>query len=791
MDKVSVTLRKLLKEIDSYTASFVNPACLTMFEKYEQATSSVLSNKTISPQVEWVLGERVGDWLERRISACNYLSEDLPNLIGLSKLTIERLRKSDKHFINIHKNSEFCLNMSLGIYGYPSSLQILLRIADVKITSYQGQIIEKIIDKEQEKICKLRKSIPHLERQNAMRWLMEFELVLEKICSKVSSRFALGGTGIVTRNIIKLSLFDGLTRLERYVGEEQASKLHSEINGSFSAAISKINKDILGDNISNSVILKIFEIGEEQLDQIYWNDDEEIKLDVIGKINCFCYEYELNLLARKKIEFENQYGKISLLNAFGNTHDGVNSSEYYRVCNVCEPRSFVDKSNLNGEEISSFTSMNSSYSQINSFYLSNNCERRFGVMLPFQSENFEVKLSLCKTCAEKYSEFFASPISSILRKIRLKHQLDQDRIAQELKVSQGIVSKIESDKIPFIKSSLIRNIYGLYFLGKLDENFLSYKSKDKLISEVLSKLEMSGFEFNEIEVDKRVAITPDKYIRCQTNYNAMLEVGCDVFVKSIKRNINIACFTLCTNTGELSFYLSVSRMLKATHIFVNNSLCIDIRNWKQVRCSLPLNSPVTMVRNLEEKSKYCELDIAMSKIEGISYIITSLRDKDFSVNHSEFDILKLEIENSIRSLQIINYKPKPKPKPKEERESSGINYEYESIYDMQMRRMDKLKSFIRGSNDYTSGRKGDFVIHYSAYNHLLRKNIDGADIFLIPFVYWDEMQPEREWAYIFQKEICDSLRRKNKKISEVAETYQVHEDIIYVWLESLGYDWWR
>lgn len=775
MDKTNTLLRNLLTEIDNYYELVITTELRQMgIEITPEATVDVLWERidlvlnklwlTFSQELqpnagnhdtEWIVGESVKEWIARRVRAKQFTYEDLPELTGLSELTIRKLKSSEEYFIHLHKNTEDNLSQVLGNYGYPSTIQTLIRLAKVRLSSSSGQIIKTIIDREDDKIALLRKQIPSLDVNIARQWLFELQKVINIVGVKLSNKLKAIRSDCDVENIIKLALLDGETRLQRHLGIDDASVLKNEIEQSFFIEVERINADILQFILKRAIPIGVLVFEKTQIEQEYWEDDDGSKRNFIEKINRFCYINEFFTRIKKESDFIKKFGECS----YSRKH-----------CDLCEPVRDVFTEHINfysseqihiehetsldeikllrdggfdtSKEEVSLESLNLSSCRV--LYLATQCEKKFGALKSLPNGTFNIPLSVCKHCAKKFSNIIVEPVSTTLRKIHSKWGIGQKEIASELQVNQGIISRLENDKIPYVDPYLLNRLYGLYLLGTLSEQQYITQQERQSINYLLKELEMSGFERSRIRIGYKKTSPSCRYLKSHKSIGSKMEVSCDVFVKNSSGDIKIACFISGWYTDEAYQLITASKLLSATHVYFLGYICLDIRTGHSKVCNLPFNKSFMVVRSLQERKKYAELDRALLRVNGLEGMI-----KDFEYAYFSFKMDKFR-----RGFGVIN--------PEKQKLAPGT--------------LCPMKSTAQYFSSLPK-------IEYGDGEWLRYLNDSSIDFLLIP-ISWRESTRGRfsQIGAILQEELYISILSGFKKFSEIMDDYEVDKEVVDCWI---------
>ncbi|MCU8085469.1 helix-turn-helix domain-containing protein [Shewanella sp. SM23] len=773
MDKTNTLQRNLLSEIDIYCELIITTELRKMgIEITPEASVDVLweqidlvlSNlwltlgRELQPNAgnhdtEWIVGESVKEWIERRVRDKQYTYEVLPEITGLSGLTIKKLKSSEEYFLYLHKNTEDNLSQVLGNYGYPSAIQTLIRLAKIRLSSSFGQIIKTIIDREDDKIALLRKQIPSLETHIARQWLFELQKIINGVGVKLSNKLKALRSDCDVGNIIRLALLDGETRLQRHLGIDDARTLKNEIEKSFFAEVERLNTNILQCKLKKDIPVGVLNFEKAQIEQEVWEDIEGSKRDFIEKINRFCSIYEFYTRIKKESDLVNKFDECS----YSRKH-----------CDFCDPSIgvFADNNNfpspfdLHIEREYSFDEIKETRDagfstsikevkladlNLNSckiLYLTTQCKKKFGALRTLEDASFRIPFSICRHCAENFSSIIVEPVSSILRQIRSKWGVSQKAIASELKVNQGIISRLENDKIPFVDPFLLNRLYGLYFLGTLSEQQFMGRQERFYIYELLKELEMSGFERSRISVGYKSINPSSRYLKSHGSIGSKMECCCDALVRDDTGKIRIACFLSGWQTHEAHVLIAAGHRMRATHVYFFRHVCLDIRTGHSKVCSLPFNKSFMVVRSLNERKKYAELDRALLRVYGLESMINDFEYASFSFNTERF-------RSGFRSYDLENLSP------------GSINPMHTTKW--------YFSSLPR--IEYGDGMWLRYLKDYS------------LDFLLIP-ISWEESARGKfsQIGAILQEEIYRSIFSGFKRFNEVMDDYEVDKEVVDCWI---------
>lgn len=721
---------------------------------------------TIDLNNEWVVGESVKDWLERRIIAKQYSFETLQKLTGLSRFTLDKLKKSDEYYIST-PITEQKLSKVLGNYGYPSPLQMLLRQTDIESEKCEEgrevsqHIIKSIIELEQKKISILRTDIPWLESHIVRKWLHELQKKSDIICQSLSEDYKCS----INKNSIRIALVDGASRLARHLNlhdDNFANKLKASIEKNFFIEMERISQDIFHCSVKRSTVIALLALEESHLELKDWDlNNAVISKETQGILNSY-YECESNLYDIKKNDFFTQYNKCAYSDV---------------ECELCSPELelFINPRLLYSENyvLDEIVSLNipKSLEELKDFnivhsnemlsskliFIGSHFDKRYGAIQPFASRTFNVGMYVCKACADEYIDYFLSPLSLFIRNIRKKWLLGQQGIALELGVNQGIVSKIENEKIRFIEPNIMLKIWGLYKFGTLEKNRLFSNVDNSLVN----KLRMSGFEDKHMQFNKKLKVKTGRFIGKAKGADPLLEIKCDLFVTNDSETIKIACFNFCRRVREVYFCLAISKNLGATHMIINGDICLDIRLSEIKQCELPFNMSIICVRSIAEKEKYCEMDKAIINTYIRDCDIDSFAMGSFS-SENELTLSQSAFEASI-SLE----------------NEDDLEYELSSDVlseeDHRFLNSDRLSEFF-----YKHSRRNYFRLH--SY-HYRTTDYWSLDELLIPNGY-GHFTSMYNLACNFQKEIVKSIEDREKTIEEISEIYNVHVEVIEMWVKN-------
>lgn len=773
MDKINTLQRNLLTEMDIYCEQVITTDIRKMgIEITPEASVDVLweqidlvlknlwltMGQELQPNTgnrdsEWIVGESVKEWIERRVRDKQYTYEVLPEITGLSELTIKKLKNSEEYFLSLHRNTEDNLSQVLGNYGYPSTIKTLMRLAKIRLSSSLGQIIKTIIDREDDKIALLRKHIPSLETHIARKWLFELQKIINLVGVKLSNKLKALRSDCDVENIIRLALLDGETRLQRHLDIDDARTLKHEIEQSFFVEVERLNTDVLQCKLKRDIPVGVLNFEKAQIEQEHWESIEGQKRDFIDKINKFCSINDFYTRIKKESDFIKLFRECS----YSRKH-----------CDFCEPSTdaFADNNNFSSpfdlhiereyslDEIKETHDAGFSTSiqevkladlNLNScriLYLTTQCKKKFGALRALEDASFSIPVSVCRHCAENFSSIIVESVSSILRQIRSKWRIDQKTIASELKVNQGIVSRLENDKITFIDPFLLNRLYGLYFLGTLSEQQFMGRQERFYIYELLKELEMSGFERSSICVGYKSIAPSSIYLKSHGSIGSKMECSCDALVRGHTGKIRIACFLSGWQTHEAHVLIAAGHRMRATHVYFFRHVCLDIRTGNSKVCSLPFNKSFMVVRCLKERKKYAELDRALLRVYGLESMINDFEYASFSFNTERF-------------------------------RSGFRSYSLEELSPGSIRPMDTTKLYFSSLPRIEYG-DGTWLRYLKDYC---------LDFLLIP-ISWEESVRGKfsPIGAILQEEIYISILSGFKRFSEVMDDYEVDKEVVDCWI---------
>lgn len=640
----------LWEDVDSFPATDSSPA----------TCSSPVTYELLNPDMEWDIRERVMDWFNRRMKEKKYTLEDVQNITGVSRLTLYKLKKSQDYFISTPSTEEK-LFKAIGNYGYPSAFRFLLKQANLDDATHLNKnwndprfIIKKIIDIENEKVDLVSKHTGILSADIINDWLTELLEIITRVSVEFSSEFVNPRnsdrknlskillessvtaiyiyTGISrdkildlkklglrshndlfelvkvefpyltskeVKNLIMIALTSDENRFQMHSGcdsYEVARELHSNIEINFYSLLSEASQKILKCELTKSIIEKLVNL-EADIEKELLRFDDTVNAEVIKNLRLMYNSNEKSIKEAKKADLYMQYDKIE--------HVDIE-------CDFCDIASYYNRS-----------------SKV--VYISCHHDKRFGAIRPDFSENFEADMHICRSCLLEYADLLVAPISTAIKEIKNKWGLTQEKISLELEVNQGIISKIENNKLRFVEPSIIKKIYKILAHGSLNVDNIQIKLKRILLEKVL----MSGFGYKNIFFNRKLNMNPanDKMSVNSAEYSS---IGFDFFVLSDSGLIKIVCFASCENIESSLFMVAKSKSLWATHVFFgdrtdySNDICLDIRHGNIQACSLPFNGSILTVRNIDEKLKYAELDSAIIKTSISDVHISSLTKKFFS-----------------------------------------------------------------------------------------------------------------------------------------------------------------
>lgn len=98
-------------------------------------------------------------------------------------------------------------------------------------------------------------------------------------------------------------------------------------------------------------------------------------------------------------------------------------------------------------------------------YLSTHKTKLYGAASIKNGKGFELEVLICEHCLRELTDVFLMPVSSLIKKIVCSYNLSQPEIASELSVPQLMISRLLNDKIEFIKSDLLGELYALWRFG--------------------------------------------------------------------------------------------------------------------------------------------------------------------------------------------------------------------------------------------------------------------------------------------------------------------------------------
>jgi DNA-binding Xre family transcriptional regulator len=374
---------------------------------------------------------------------------------------------------------------------------------------------------------------------------------------------------------------------------------------------------------------------------------------------------------------------------------------------------------------------------ISLFYISSNNEKAFGAISHKPEEGFEVPCRICYQCLEKNAAELSMPVSEVLSLIEYKFQLTQAKLAASLGINQATISRIKNFKQKFIAPELVRKIYRFLFLGDLN-----YHPKLEQKELVKKKLEMNGFIVSgKTFYEKPEISTSCGYISANKNANENRHnLHCDFTVQSSLNDIKVACFLNCHNINDIYIYIAISKTLNATHLYVaqnymlkHSLVCIDLRYGQIESCALPFAVSPLLVRSLEDKDLFNELDQAI--------INTDIESGDIEA----FQLL----ERPNKTLQLI-----------ENWHTMDWEDEYFKELEFNNRGTRSLSEFFNRDNYFESFE--------SAQSFYLNDNFS---IFLFA-------HPFHELAVNFRKEIRKSTGTALRALYELQKMYNIDEVVI-------------
>ncbi|MFB2728154.1 hypothetical protein ACE02H_11875 [Shewanella mangrovisoli] len=135
-------------------------------------------------------------------------------------------------------------------------------------------------------------------------------------------------------------------------------------------------------------------------------------------------------------------------------------------------------------------------------FLSTHRHKQYGAVSNVGGKGFDLEFAFCEKCLHDYYAVLLMPISSLIKLITEKHKLSQHQIAIKLNVLQGVISRVENDKLAFVNHKLLKKLYGLYLIGDYSDNQSNY---NKLLSVIVDftagKIDFDTLCVNMGEVD--------------------------------------------------------------------------------------------------------------------------------------------------------------------------------------------------------------------------------------------------------------------------------------------------
>jgi transcriptional regulator with XRE-family HTH domain len=397
---------------------------------------------------------------------------------------------------------------------------------------------------------------------------------------------------------------------------------------------------------------------------------------------------------------------------------------------------------------------------VKSVFITSHNLKLYGAIRAHRCKHFVVKMDICNDCFYfgEIQKILVTPISSLINLIKEKHHLTQSQIATELSNTQSTVSKLESDEVEFIDPLIIQKLYGLFLLGTLTKDKKYYSPSS--LGEFIKEIKMKGYESYNFDTGTSLTIPSSTYLRPNINLaDNSLRVSCDLFITSSDSAIRIACFyDPQIGLREVQIFIACALNLGATHVCLlsENSyksaryLCINIQHGHHTLCTLPFNKSILLVRDINEKAKYRELDAAL--------IIHSTRRYDGYDGIEQLSSLKR------RDIQFCISQEKFKQRPE------GFDHDAKDYYQDEIDYRDNIeKYFTRDSN----------VFGFDYINDLAMNDFDENIESIQKFFYWDENS--LEVIPDFQVNICVAIEMKHRAVKEICDIYNITPDVIYAW----------